>query len=876
MNAAQSTFSQQNNSLFGNQSRIDLRGLGANQTLILVNGRRLPSVSVGSTFEQPDINGIPMSSIERIEVLPATAAGIYGGGATGGAINIVLKRDYSGVELVAGFDNTFDTHVPQYRVEGSAGFSLEGGRTNVMMTASYSEVEELLVGDRDFARRGRDLLFANNPDAFFASPFQLPSGYTTNIRSADGSDLVLDDGTSLGSPFTFVPIGYEGAASDGGAAFLPNAGNYNLDLSDDLGGARATLLNGPRVRSFSLTMRRDFADWLEIFTDASLYDNEGRGTTGAPLGSGVAADTPTNPFTTQIVISSPLPGFALPRLSETETISASVGGNFDISDNWAGQLEYGWSESTTETATYIAALRSDVWGPAVFSTGEVNLLRDVNEFPVDLSPYLFDGPNEVAGPYAVQLRTLSLRLSGPAIKLPAGSVHVAALVERRREDREDGFQDLVGPGFLPDGSFSFEVPESRLFPALKQEVDSVYLEALIPVVSSQNARRGIKELEFQIAMRHDSYSTTAPRDFTFPSLPSRNSPIPDIEKRTAHADSTDYTIGLRYVPVEDIQFRMSFGTGFLPPSLDQIPQLSFTSSSLGSRLVDPRRGGVAGTNTLPIDWTILGSPNLGPEESESVSAGIILTPRFLPGLRISADYTQIEKTDEISNALNTSNIFDFEDQFPSRITRAPLTPEDEALGYTGGEIIALNTTLVNIARSKIEAYDVQINYDWKTGRLGQFRAYVVATYQTMLESQILSTSPVVDRVGFSNGPLQWRGNFGLSWDRGPWTFGWNTQFYDSYLVYSSTAPESVIDQDVLNQGSDTIPSQTYHDAYVRLRIGESSRFGSSFSNTEIRVGIQNVFDEDPPIVASLSGTEGYSTYGDPRLRRYSIQIQKRF
>src|SRR5690606_21977469 len=81
----------------GNRSKFDLRGLGPGQTLILVNGRRAPGVSLARTssnLDQADLNGIPISAVQRIEVLPATASGIYGGGATGGVINVVLRKDY--------------------------------------------------------------------------------------------------------------------------------------------------------------------------------------------------------------------------------------------------------------------------------------------------------------------------------------------------------------------------------------------------------------------------------------------------------------------------------------------------------------------------------------------------------------------------------------------------------------------------------------------------------------------------------------------------------------------------------------------------------------------------------------------------------------
>ena len=124
--------------LTGNISSINLRGLGPNQTLILVNGRRLPGVSTSSDLTQPDINGIPMSSVARIEVLPSTAGGIYGGGATGGVINIVTRKDYSGLDLNLSYGNAFDTDAAQRRFDASAGFNLESGRTRILISASDS------------------------------------------------------------------------------------------------------------------------------------------------------------------------------------------------------------------------------------------------------------------------------------------------------------------------------------------------------------------------------------------------------------------------------------------------------------------------------------------------------------------------------------------------------------------------------------------------------------------------------------------------------------------------------------------------------------------------------------------------------------------
>src|SRR5262249_39163857 len=102
------------------RSSIDLRGLGENQTLILVDGRRMPAVAqAAGSVSQPDINGIPLAAIERIEVLPSTAGGIYGGSATGGVVNIILRRDFRGVEGKATYENTFDSDAGAMRLDVS-------------------------------------------------------------------------------------------------------------------------------------------------------------------------------------------------------------------------------------------------------------------------------------------------------------------------------------------------------------------------------------------------------------------------------------------------------------------------------------------------------------------------------------------------------------------------------------------------------------------------------------------------------------------------------------------------------------------------------------------------------------------------------------
>lgn len=323
--------------LNGNQSSVNLRGLGTDQTLILVNGRRLASRNTGGFSRgQPDINAIPLSAIERIEVLPSTASGIYGGGATGGAINIIMKKHYAGADVLLEYGNTFDSDVSTRRIDAVGGLGLESGRTTVLWSFGYSDSNDLLEVDRGFNQRSRDLLFANDPESLLNSSTLLSS--TVNIRSLDG-DLVLDDGTPLGSPITFVPFGYGGPTTDNGAAFVANAGQFNLDVPRDALGDRSTLLNAPEVLSGSLFLEREFTDWMKAFVDVSYYSNEGRASrnfSGTRIT--LLADAPNNPFNNTIRFEVPNPDASLdvPLISETESMQAVGGLRFSLPGNWGG------------------------------------------------------------------------------------------------------------------------------------------------------------------------------------------------------------------------------------------------------------------------------------------------------------------------------------------------------------------------------------------------------------------------------------------------------------------------------------------------------------------------------------------------------------
>ncbi len=877
MNQSRSSANQHVLSDRGNQSTIDLRGLGADQTLILVNGRRMPGVATSADFSQPDINGIPLSAVERIEILPSTAGGIYGGGATGGVVNIILKRDYNDLELTARYDGTFAGGGAERRLDATAGFTLEGGRTNVMLTASYRDGNPLYMGDRDFAARARALQEENNHAAFRSSSIPL-YGYTTNIRSANGSNLVLKPVAPggaerpLNSPIASVPIGYAGPASDNGAALLGTADHYNLALADDVLGNQYSLLNAPSVRSLQLSVRREFTDRIEAFVDAARYDNRSvrMGSVG-PTKVVTLPAGPNNPFTQAVRLSVPLVGYETGRIrSPSESLSEQLSGGVIVRlpREWTVQGEYSLGRSKYTYQYPQDLLTTD--GNAALIDGRLDPLSDVNAYPLDFSAfYPGESGRRISREYPAERKNATLRVSGPLLQLPGGALRLAALLERR----EQFTGDRVYSSYPATGG----TPTFTYYPDVGSSTDSGYAEINAPLVSAANARPGLLGLDLRASYRYDS-TTTRTRPFAESTVPvsSPDGPFPQLPFQTNSVTGNQYTLGFRYTPVESVMLRVSYGEGILPPFPSQLSEADFSSFVSFLSLLDPKRGGLP-VNTATIERFLLsGSLLLRPERSASWSGGVIITPAPLPGLRLSVDYTRIEKTDEIGS-LDSQVLLDLENGFPGAIVRNALTPADAALGYTGGTIRVFNGGSVNIAKSLMEAFDIQADYRWET-RFGSFAANVLATVQPRLSQQATPDSDEFDLMGYSNGPLKWRANAGLRWNRGAWDLGWNLQYYDASLVYTSTASTTVRNNAVLGQGSEWIPTQTYHDVYGRYRFGNAPDFaGGLLQNTELQISVQNVLNTCPPILASASSiTGGYATEGDPRLRRYSIAFTKRF
>ncbi|MBI1685585.1 TonB-dependent receptor [Caulobacter hibisci] len=857
-----------------NRSEVNLHGLGSNQTLVLVDGARMPSV-LSQLYDletrQPDLNGLPLLAIDRVESLTGTAGGIYGPGATGGVVNVILKRDYRGAEISATYGLTERGDGERRRIDGRIGFSPDEGRTDVMINVSRAESDGLRAGDRAFGERARALRIARNVTDY-AQSFQIVDGVLA--RSLFGDPLTLSPalgGASLGSTFTYLPIGGSGAGD--GSVLLSNAGQLPSTLSPDGNGARRGLVSATTVSSLLLNARHRFGDRVEVFVDFIGFENEGRSeigyfgtasytglTTVMQREDGVAV-TDNYPLQQAVILTFPLPGFDAAVRNRLRTTRLSAGAIVRLPGAWRAEATY--SDGVTRNrvrangyalnSNFSSALSERTLGAA----GEPmpDPFGPWEAFAAALQAYKVQDDSRVER--KSYLRDFSVRLGGPLLRREAGDVALSLLAERREEHAT-----LTAWEYTPG------TPRSTLSdPSFSLSVSSLYGELRAPLVSRGSSLSPLRGLELQLAARYDDNQAEIPGN----AYPSLGTPL--LRYRRAGAV---YTAGLRVFPMDHLLVRASVATGVLPPTPEQmVPSrysLSLPKNYVFDYYRDPQRGGVTVGSEKPVVILGRGSTGLRPEKARTLAIGFVANPDGGRWPRISLDYTHTEKRDEISQTYN-GNLAYFlanESLYPGRITRDALSSADIAAGYSGGVVTQIDATYLNVGKTDSDAVDLNLDHAVRLGQ-DRLRFYGGLTWTPRLKRQAAPDKPKLDYVGTDDGPLRWRGAAGAAWDHGDLTIGLNAQYYDDYYAigaFASAAEKSAADLPGLR-----IPAQVYFDATATYRL-EVTDWRGLARDIEIRFGVQNLLDHDPPTVNDID--LGYSLYGDPRGRRFELSATARF
>jgi outer membrane receptor protein involved in Fe transport len=868
-----------NGAPMGNTSSINLRGLGTNETLILVDGHRIAGVSVQGTSGQPDVNGIPLAAIDRIEVLPSSASGIYGASAVGGVINIILKKNYNGGDFRYSYDNVTSGSAPTSTLDGSYGSSFEDGKTQVMLTAHYSDSRPLLLQDRQgLVESGINTLLRVDPTALLNpfSPFL--GGTTPNISSAtydaNGNPLplTLKNGQPLNSPLTHICSGISPATSTAllNACLAANAGNYDLNLSPGVGefGLQQPLGYVPRVESLLGTVRRQMTAWLDAFAEVTVEKNDSSSVYN-PIADDtfyVPASAPTNPFQNGVLIHFPV-NVTTPLIGDSLTRSITMGLTGRLPGNWSSELDYTWSEnsfrdlySQVNNDLIDGIAGQDVSGvTGALVTGTLNPFVDTGRYPPNVAPYVY--PTSYGS--SSTLNDIALRVTGPLLNWSWGSPTIAAALEHRQE----GFP-------TSDQVSTYNTPSTAIFNnyteyfGQHQSTNSLYAESTIPLITQKNGMPGLRLLEFQIADRIERYNVatgTASETVTpdaaafasgYPGYPGAYvcySPSVDaacqipVPKATTSYQSNNNTLGVKYKPIDEITVRGSFGTAFLPPTYSQLlPNPMIVPD--GDTITDPKTGATYAVNAI-----YGGNSSLKPEHDKNWDVGIIYAPLSgaLQGLRVDLEWYQITQFDAIVGVNGNQILSD--PALADRVTRSPTT----------GLITLINESSINANEMKNEGFDLSADYVKPTS-IGSFEFIGMGTLTEHNYLALAVDSPRQELVGYVRlgGQPKTKANGTLNWRYRQWKLGWTTRWLDSYdSLYPSTG-EPI-----------RIPVQVYSDSYASYTF--DSKSGHLLANLAVELGINDIFNTEPPFDPNFAPFYR-SPYESLNLREYRLGIHKGF
>jgi len=713
------------NSFAPGAASIDLRGLGRNRTLVLLNGRRVANYGFAQNITEGfvDVNSIPLAAVERIEVLKDGASAIYGADAVAGVVNIVMRKNYEGVEVNAGYGDSQDGGAAETNLSMVAGKNF--GKATATFVLDYFHRDDLLLADRKFsesADHGR----TRNGDGFnFNSSYGNPG-------SALGSfGFQPDPACGSQPPSTFGPTGLPGTYGQ------VRGGRCRFDYNVFITAIPEVERLGSYLQS-EIQLSPTTTGWIEL----GYQDNDNKAqaaptpVTSTPI---VAANNPYNPFGEDVYWFYRLTD-AGPRKSDVKSKTYRFLGGLKGS---AGQ--YDWETAYLYTKNKTTDYQKNYLSSAAIAAGinDYSLIPfgGVTQSPAAINKLYINTDRKSES----ELWLVDGKITGPAWgwKMPGGPVNFALGAEFRHEKGTDT-PDIYTLNNDVEASGGTASQGER-------DVKSVYGELQLPVTEN---------LEVLAALRYEDSSSKS-----------------DTFTSKGNFSSTDPKVSFRYMVNDALSFRGSWGTAFRAPSLVE-QFLGNTVSFVNA--TDTVRCNVTGSDqdcgTSQYQETFGGNPDLKPEEAESWNLGMVM--QFTPKLSGTVDWWRIDHKDLISS--DVQNLLDTKGNDPAYVQRRPATPADMAAGIPG-EITNINDAFFNLSKQKVSGLDVDVRYDSDTWYYG-----VAATRWLKFDRASLSTDPLESVLGTRAGDVsypEWRAN---AWVGRRWTdwegevgFRWESQVLDS-------------------------------------------------------------------------------------------------
>jgi iron complex outermembrane receptor protein len=828
---------------------VDIRNLGAERTLVLMNGKRLGA----STSGLQDLSQIPMSAVERIEILKDGASSIYGSDAIAGVVNVITRKNFDGGEA--------NVYVGQYgKGDGdtetySMTLGARGERGSLTLSAEYSKQDPVWAKDRWYSRDGS--LGPNSTSADWSPISQNGSWCNPKLYDCTKSSAVWQTLNPGGNP--------------------KNPNDYHAITEDEFANSneQMTLLTGVKRKSVYINGTYDFTDSISLNTDVLYNERQTfQQIAGYPYQSAsnsiktpLSAASAFNPVGQDVSFRRRL--WEVPRTTDSQLktlrFAPTLTGFFELGGktfDWDVGALWNRNESIKSNRGDMSLIGArQALGPSFIDAGGVArcgtaanpILGDCRPWN-PLLPYGVDGQGSLANQElqdflfptfttrgVTKTTSFTANLSGSIVTLPAGDLGFALGVEHRKEEGS-----YVPDAFAQSGqSTGLGQKPTRG----EYDLNEVYLELNVPLLADMAFA---KELTLNVASRYSDYSN--------------------------FGGTTNSKFGLTWRPLDELLVRGTYAEGFRAPTISDL--YGGLSSSFES-YIDPcgvkAPGSVAGNaacsgagvpanyvqlgqagkecSTLPCqsgDQFISGAnPNLKPETSKSTTFGLVWSPRWVQGLDVSLDWYKYEISDmiiadSVDRILRDCYVLGNSERCSS-VTRA-----------ADGHVSAITYGTANLGKMETEGYDLGIKYRLPELAIGQFNIDWTTSYTSKYDEQRQNSDGDNIMVGRVSEPglFRVRSNLGVNWQYGDFGVNYTARYYSGMKESCISLDDGWCDAPNHMANGETDPlrhtgSNTFHDLQVSWKAPWDAT---------IALGANNVFDHKGSLQYSAPNS-AFAYYG---------------
>ena len=815
---------------------LNLRGLGTNRTLVLMDGQRVVASNPNGAV---DINNLPTALIERIDVVTGGASAAYGSDAVAGVVNFVLNSKFEGVKGTLSTGMTSREDDQTYSVSLAYGRSFAGGRGHILLSGEYNDVQGI-----DYLDPKERKWFKSCDQLTFAASARPQRIVACNVNTRTVAQGGVITSTALantqfgvgGTPFPFVVgspvdtnfmvggnVWYEGntIALDTAVERKTAWGRVSYDITDNVTASlegsfatshthgKAAYQRFPGSGSTALNMRAD-NPYLDATTAARA---RAAGVTTFLFGySSYDLGRPENVAD-----------------RDTYRVVGSLDGKFGDGWKWNAYYQYGQTDidvelrNTTNNSRFRQAIDA-----TRDSTGKIvcrSTLTTPGDGCVPLNVFGINvaTPEAIAYVKGVATQNLTLKqqvaavsLNGEPFSTWAGPVSIATGAEYRKEQISGGADPLSLVNGWFTGNFKPTFGEFN--------VKEVFGEVAVPLAKDMAFAQS---LEFNGAVRYTDYSISG--------------------------TVTTWKAGLTWTPIDDLRLRAVRSRDIRAPNMTEF---FAAGSTVATDVIDTSQPSRPSIRTVRV---IQGNLDLTPERADTTSFGVVYRPSWAPGLSASVDYYSINIKDAIATPAPQEAV--------DRCARGETALCSLVIRNSSGLITSILQIPVNVARQKTTGIDFETSYRQPLGDIGTLTARVLAT--RVLDFYTVNGGVKTDVLGqnaSAQGITKWRWNASLTFDAERYSLTATARGFSSG-VYDTTWTSGVeID-------NNHIPGATYFDlsGQYRIRQGDNGDVIAFFT-------VDNLFDKDPVLVAgaAISALQTNPVLYDVVGRNYRVGVRFKF